>query len=69
MLVMISQRMINGSLSYGKYVYTNLGEVLGALIVIVPILFIPIYAIYRVYVTEGTLYEVSIGFQPEIMKK
>lgn len=57
--IMICSGMVQSPLEYGNgYIYYGLGEALAGLIVGVPISFIILYVIYRVYKTEGTLKEV-----------
>lgn len=59
MTFMICKGMLEAPLGYGNgYIYEGLGEYLAALIVGVPISFIALYAVYRMYKTEGTLKEV-----------
>lgn len=62
MTAMVSLEMFKGPLIYGKYSYVGFGQFLSALIVTVPISFIPLYAVYRIYNTEGTLEEVMWFF-------
>ena len=54
MTFMICKNMLEAPLSFGNgYVYEGIGEVIAGFIVGVPISFILIYIIYKVYRTEG----------------
>lgn len=58
MMIIVSKEMIITPMEYEKYRYVGLGQVLAGIIVGLPISFIPMYIIYRVFITEGTLEEV-----------
>jgi hypothetical protein len=57
MTFMVSKGMLQNPLVYGKYKYIGLGQIFAGLIVGIPISFVPLYVIFRVYKTEGTLKE------------
>ena len=64
MTLFICHAMVTYPLKFGlEYSYGKLGNFLGILIVCVPLSFMPIYALYRVYISEGeTLKEVNCFF-------
>lgn len=53
--------MLAYPLNYGKYDYTGVGQTIACLIVGVPISFIPMYVVYRLYNTEGSSLK-EVGF-------
>ena len=61
MTVMICKDMIRGPLEYGNgYVYKGLGEIVGALIVVIPTSIMFLYVIYKIAKENGSLKEVYL---------
>jgi hypothetical protein len=58
MTVMICTLIVKYPLTFGKdYSYEGLGEVLAAVIVLLPLSFIVIYPIYRFFTTKGNTFQ------------
>jgi hypothetical protein len=58
MVIMICKAMLTYPLTFGDYyTYEGLGSYLAVLIVCGPLSLMPVYAMWRVYVSEGSTYK------------